>query len=115
MKISIQTLAVLAWTTSSACAFTSPRPRASSSSSALQGSASTTTALPRVTGQSQLDPTVVDRYNSIPYPSDVILAEYVWVDADGNTRSKTRTLPAAKVSQVELLIFGFILLIFVHF
>jgi glutamine synthetase len=102
MKISVHTLVVLAWTTSSACAFTSPRPRGSSSS-ALQGSASTTTALPRVTGQSQLDPTVVDRYNSIPYPSDVILAEYVWVDADGNTRSKTRTLPAAKVSQAELL------------
>jgi hypothetical protein len=29
---------------------------------------------------------------------DLILAEYVWVDAVGNTRSKTRTLPLSKVS-----------------
>jgi glutamine synthetase len=50
-----------------------------------------------VTGRSQLDPAVIDRYDSLPFPADKILAEYVWVDADGGTRSKTRTLPAAKV------------------
>lgn len=49
------------------------------------------------TGRSSLDPAVIDRYNSLPFPKDTVLAEYVWVDADGNTRSKTRTLPAAKV------------------
>jgi len=56
-------------------------------------------SLDRVTGRSQLDPAVIDRYNAIPCPPDVILAEYVWVDAVGNTRSKTRTLPTKKVSQ----------------
>ena len=50
------------------------------------------------TGRSSLDPAVIDRYNDLPFPTDTILAEYVWVDADGNTRSKTRSLPAAKVS-----------------
>lgn len=50
------------------------------------------------TGQSQLDPMVIQRYADLPYPDDTILAEYVWVDAVGNTRSKTRTLPAKKVS-----------------
>lgn len=49
------------------------------------------------TGQSQLDPAVIARYNDLPFPEDTILAEYVWVDAVGNTRSKTRTLPAKKV------------------
>jgi glutamine synthetase len=49
------------------------------------------------TGKSQLDPVVIAKYNSLPYPEDTILAEYVWVDAEGNTRSKTRTLPAKKV------------------
>ena len=54
--------------------------------------------LGKVTGQSSLDPAVIARYDALAYPADSILAEYVWVDADGNTRSKTRTLPAAKVS-----------------
>jgi len=64
----------------------------------------TTTALPMVsnclqiqTGRSQLDPNVIARYNDLPFPKDKILAEYVWVDAAGKTRSKTRTLPAEKV------------------
>lgn len=59
--------------------------------------------LRKVTGQSSLDPAVIARYNALPFPSDTILAEYVWVDADGNTRSKTRTLPAAKAESVESL------------
>jgi hypothetical protein len=53
--------------------------------------------LPKVTGRSSLDPAVTDRYNALPFPDDKILAEYVWVDADGNCRSKTRTLPKKKV------------------
>jgi hypothetical protein len=55
------------------------------------------TILDRKTGQSQLDPAVLDRFMALPFPPDKILAEYVWVDADGNTRSKTRTLAAEKV------------------
>ena len=56
--------------------------------------------LARMTGQSQLDPTVIQKYLDLPMPEDTVLAEYVWVDAAGNTRSKTRTLPAKKVSGI---------------
>jgi hypothetical protein len=49
------------------------------------------------TGTSSLDPAVIDKYNALPFPADSILAEYVWCDAVGNTRSKTRTLPKSKV------------------
>lgn len=55
------------------------------------------------TGYSSLDPAVTERYNSLAFPEDRILAEYVWVDAVGNTRSKTRTLPAAKAESVDSL------------
>jgi len=55
------------------------------------------------TGKSSLDPTVIAKYQGLGFPMDKILAEYVWVDADGNTRSKTRTLPAAKGTDVTLL------------
>jgi glutamine synthetase len=68
---------------------------------------STTTALNGVltkeTGRSSLDPAVIARYDALPFPSDTILAEYVWVDAVGNTRSKTRTLSAAKGKSVDTL------------
>jgi glutamine synthetase len=57
--------------------------------------------LNRVTGQSQLDPAVIQRYMDLPMPADTVLAEYVWVDADGACRSKTRTLPAAKVCFID--------------
>lgn len=53
--------------------------------------------LDRSTGKSQLDPAVIDRYDALPFPEEKVLAEYVWVDAVGNTRSKTRTLPKSKV------------------
>ena len=56
--------------------------------------------LESVTGRSQLDPAVIAKYNALPYPEDTILAEYVWVDAEGSTRSKTRTLPKSKVRPV---------------
>lgn len=55
------------------------------------------------TGRSQLDTAVIDRFNSLPYPSDKILAEYVWVDAKGECRSKTRTLPALRATSVSTL------------
>jgi len=72
-------------------------------------SAKTSSALQSVlkptTGQSQLDPSVIDKYSALPYPDDLIMAEYVWVDAEGNTRSKTRTLPSKKVGRpVDLLV-----------
>jgi len=60
-----------------------------------------TEQLKRVTGISGLDPQVMARSNALPYPEGIILAEYVWVDAFGNTRSKTRTLPAEKGMSVE--------------
>lgn len=53
------------------------------------------------TGQSQLDPAIIDRYARIPYPKDVILAEYVWIDAKGECRSKTRSLPACDIDSIE--------------
>jgi len=59
--------------------------------------------LTKNTGKSSLDPAVIERYNSLPFPEDSILAEYVWVDAVGNTRSKTRTLPASKAESVDSL------------
>jgi glutamine synthetase len=69
----------------------------SSRSSASFTALGAVNALKRETGRAQLDPAVVSKYESLPFPADLILAEYIWVDADGNTRSKTRTLPAKKV------------------
>lgn len=62
-----------------------------------------TKILGKETGKSSLDPAVIERYDSLPFPDDKILAEYVWVDAKGDTRSKTRTLPAAKAESVGAL------------
>lgn len=59
--------------------------------------------LPKTTGQSALDPSVIAKYDALPFPADKVLAEYVWVDADGNTRSKTRTLAPEKAESVETL------------
>jgi glutamine synthetase len=59
--------------------------------------------LKKQTGYSSLDPAVIARYNALPFPDDKILAEYVWVDADGNTRSKTRTLDKHKAESVDKL------------
>lgn len=55
------------------------------------------------TGQAQLDHDVIDRFNELPYPEGKVLAEYVWVDAKGECRSKTRTLPAARTKEVASL------------
>jgi glutamine synthetase len=91
---SINTLALFAC--AAQCAAFTPLAFSRKSSSSLNA------VLGKVTGQSSLDPAVIDRYNALPFPADSILAEYVWVDADGATRSKTRTLPAAKVRNVIL-------------
>ena len=88
MKFTLATIAVLA---TSAAAF---QPSLTSG----RASTSLNSMLQRETGRSQLDPAVIARYNDLAFPDDTILAEYVWVDAVGNTRSKTRTLPAKKVS-----------------
>ena len=77
----------------SGAAFTPVRPNARASTS-LNG------LLDQTTGQAQLDPAVAAKYESLPFPKDLIMAEYVWVDAVGNTRSKTRTLDASKVRQM---------------
>lgn len=75
-----------------------PSPAFNRGSTSLQMS-----VLSTQTGQASLDPAVTARYNALEFPSDQILAEYVWVDADGNTRSKTRTLPVAKAESPETL------------
>jgi len=68
-----------------------------------KSSTSLNSVLGKVTGQSSLDPNVISKYDALPFPEDSILAEYVWVDAIGNTRSKTRTLPASKTESVDTL------------
>jgi glutamine synthetase len=97
MKFSA-TLLVLFAGSSAAFAPTFAVPKARLQSSLAAG------VLEGETGRSQLDPAVVDRYNALPFPADLVLAEYVWVDADGETRSKTRTLPPSKVSLCYMLI-----------
>jgi hypothetical protein len=88
----------------SATAFApSVRTAASLRSAGVSTSLSMAGVLNRVTGQSQLDPAVIQRYMDLPMPADTVLAEYVWVDADGACRSKTRTLPAAKVCAVSMI------------
>jgi glutamine synthetase len=94
MKLS---LAVFVAATGSAAAF------APSATNVHRSSALKAETLPQVTGISPLDPNVIAKYDSLPFPEQSILAEYVWVDAVGNTRSKTRTLPAAKAEAVSSL------------
>jgi glutamine synthetase len=66
-------------------------------------STSLNVVLPKTTGQSALDPAVIAKYEALPFPEDKILAEYVWVDAAGNTRSKTRTLSPERGESVDSL------------
>mmetsp|Transcript_4206 Transcript_4206/g.9980 ORF Transcript_4206/g.9980 Transcript_4206/m.9980 type:complete len:415 (-) Transcript_4206:176-1420(-) len=70
---------------------------------APQKSSALNSVLGKVTGQSSLDPAVIAKYDALPFPEESILAEYVWVDAVGNTRSKTRTLPPAKCVSADTL------------
>lgn len=94
MKLSV---AILSAAISAAAAFAPSR--SSSSSSLLR----MVNHLEIQTGRSQLDTAIVDRFNSLPYPDDKILAEYVWVDAKGECRSKTRTLPPSRAKAVDSL------------
>merc|ERR1712228_692649 len=48
-----------------------------------------------------LDQTVLDRYMALPSP-DKVQAEYLWIDADGEVRSKCRTVDASKVALDKL-------------
>jgi glutamine synthetase len=73
------------------------------SANKAQFSTSLNVILPKVTGQSALDPSVIAKYDAIPFPADSVLAEYVWVDAAGNTRSKTRTLTPDRAESVDKL------------
>ena len=94
MKLS---LAIFVAASSTANAF-SPSPQKVHRSSALSAE-----PLPMVTGISPLDPNVIAKYDALPFPDEKILAEYVWVDAVGNTRSKTRTLPSSKAESIASL------------
>jgi len=96
MKFNTALLALAA--VGSAAAFAPSTPAFTRQSTAVGMS-----VLDSTTGQASLDPAVKARYDSLPFPEDKILAEYVWVDAAGNTRSKTRTLPASKGESVASL------------
>jgi len=93
MKLAVAALLSL----SSASAFAPSFPASRRSTSLPVGS------LNIETGRSQLDTAVIDRFNSLPYPADKVLAEYVWVDAKGECRSKTRTLASSRAGSVESL------------
>ena len=99
MKISCA--AVLLSLASTTLAFMpAPHVQQRSSSTTLFGKKE---VLKQTTGQSALDPQVIAKYDALAYPSDKVMAEYVWVDAVGNTRSKTRTLPVEKTTEVSKL------------
>ena len=108
MKLSV---AILSAAMSAAAAFAPSPPSSSSSSGTTRSSSSSSSSsllrmvnhLEIQTGKSQLDTAIVDRFNSLPYPDDKILAEYVWVDAKGECRSKTRTLPPSRAEAVDAL------------
>jgi glutamine synthetase len=52
----------------------------------------------RVTGKSSMDTAILDRYMNLPQHGKV-QAEYVWIDAAGKTRSKTRTLEKSRLDK----------------
>jgi len=85
---------VLALLAGSASAFTfAPRSRIATSGKTILKA----DLLASQTGKSAIDPAVFDRYNAIPNPPGLVMAEYCWIDAKGEVRSKTRTLPAKKL------------------
>jgi len=49
----------------------------------------------------QLDSTILNRYMSLPVEGQ-IQAEYLWIDAVGDVRSKCRTVPAGKATLEQL-------------
>lgn len=54
----------------------------------------------RITGRSAMEVGILDRYMALPQ-NGKIQAEYVWIDAAGKTRSKTRTLDKSRVEGAE--------------
>jgi glutamine synthetase len=96
MKLSTGILGVIA-------AFGSVSAFSPTAFTARRGTSLQMTLLSTQTGRASLDADVVERYASLPYPKDKILAEYVWADAVGNLRSKTRTLHPKKAESVETL------------
>merc|ERR1719271_2149556 len=48
-----------------------------------------------------MDQTVLDRYMALPVTGK-IQAEYIWVDADGDVRSKCRTVASNKAGLAQL-------------
>jgi len=92
------------FTTSAVCvAFLSTAAAFAPSANNVKFSTSLNVILPKTTGQSALDPAVIAKYDSLAFPADKVMAEYVWVDAVGNTRSKTRTLSPDRVESVDKL------------
>jgi hypothetical protein len=95
--ITVEAFAVIPTSISNGISSSLASSASSSSSISLRMATGGVIPLNRMTGQSQLDPVVIQKYMDLPMPSETVLAEYVWVDAVGNTRSKTRTLPTHKV------------------
>jgi len=50
----------------------------------------------KTVGSRRLQTQTQEEIMSSPSPSDYVLAEYVWIDADHNLRSKTKTIPGVK-------------------
>jgi len=90
--------ALIAISVGTASAFTAAPAFRTKPTSALKGSTMDVSS-----GKASLDPSVVDRFNALPFAQNKVLAEYVWVDAKGELRSKTRTLEATKAKLVEQL------------
>jgi len=99
MKISTTAIAFLSTIGVASCF----NPSFVSTGRSLSGTSLKMSLLSSSTGKASLDPALVEQYGKLAYPAEKILAEYVWIDAIGNTRSKTRTLAASKAESVGAL------------
>mmetsp|Transcript_41449 Transcript_41449/g.81241 ORF Transcript_41449/g.81241 Transcript_41449/m.81241 type:complete len:413 (-) Transcript_41449:181-1419(-) len=86
-----------------ACPGNVPTPGGMKQNEVKKGASRHTGLLPAVTGLSAFDANIISKYNALPFADGKVLAEYIWIDSVGNCRSKTRTLPANKVTRVDLL------------
>ena len=50
---------------------------------------------------------MINKYSSLPLSPTLFRAEYIWIDAAGKTRSKTRTLPTSKSDLKSLPLWNF--------